>query len=57
MGAYRPSSLIDFQAGRAVEVEAIWEIPYNAEKIGGASMPELTQLVKSLIYDNYACLF
>lgn len=48
MGAYRPSSLIDFQAGRAVEVEAIWEIPLKRGIELGASMPELTQLVKEL---------
>ena len=28
MGAYKPSSLIDFAAGRAVEVESIWGEPY-----------------------------
>ena len=48
MGAYRPSSLIDFQAGRTVEVEAIWEIPLQRGNELGASMPELTQLVKEL---------
>ena len=49
MGAYRPSSLIDFQDGRAVEInEAIWEIPLHRGKQLGASMPELTQLVKEL---------
>lgn len=29
MGAYRPSSLIDYQEGREVEVEAIWGEPYR----------------------------
>jgi 2-dehydropantoate 2-reductase len=29
MGPYRPSSLIDFQEGREVEVEAIWGEPYR----------------------------
>jgi 2-dehydropantoate 2-reductase len=48
MGAYRPSSLIDFQAGRAVEIEAIWEIPLQRGKNLGAAMPELTQLVREL---------
>lgn len=52
MGAYRPSSLIDFQAGRAVEVEAIWEIPLQRGKNLGAAMPELTQLVQEL---RHAC--
>ena len=48
MGAYRPSSLIDFQAGRAVEVEAIWEIPLLRGQNLGASMPELVRLVAAL---------
>ena len=30
MGAYRPSSLIDFLASRPVEVEAIWGNPLQA---------------------------
>jgi 2-dehydropantoate 2-reductase len=29
MGAYRPSSMIDFMAGRPVEVEAIWGEPHR----------------------------
>ncbi len=29
MGAYRPSSMIDFIAGRPVEVEAIWGEPHR----------------------------
>ena len=33
MGAYRPSSLIDFLASRPVEVEAIWG---NLFKLEGA---------------------
>lgn len=48
MGAYRPSSLIDFQAGRAVEITAIWEIPLQRGEKLGAAMPELTQLVQEL---------
>jgi 2-dehydropantoate 2-reductase len=48
MGAYRPSSLIDFQAGRAVEIAAIWEIPLQRGEKLGAAMPELTQLVQEL---------
>jgi len=41
MGAYRPSSMIDFEAGRAVEVQAIWGEPLRQGRAAGASMPRL----------------
>ncbi len=44
MGAYQPSSLIDFLAGRAVEVEAIWGEPLRRARAAGAVMPHLEQL-------------
>ncbi len=44
MGAYRPSSLIDYQEGRAVEVEAIWGEPLRRAVAAGAEMPELERL-------------
>ncbi len=44
MGAYRPSSLIDYQAGREVEVEALWGIPLRRGLHAGATMPELQKL-------------
>jgi 2-dehydropantoate 2-reductase len=44
MGAYRPSSLIDFQAGREVEVEAIWGEPLRRGRAAGASLPRLALL-------------
>jgi 2-dehydropantoate 2-reductase len=44
MGAYRPSSLIDFLEGRAVEVEAIWGEPLRRATSAGAAMPELARL-------------
>jgi 2-dehydropantoate 2-reductase len=44
MGPYRPSSLIDFQQGRGVEVEAIWGEPYRRAIAGGAAMPRLEML-------------
>ena len=48
MGAYQPSSLIDFLAGRAVEVEAIWGEPLRRAQAAGASMPHLAQLYARL---------
>lgn len=44
LGAYRPSSLIDWQAGRAVEVEAIWGEPLRRARAAGVSLPRLALL-------------
>jgi ketopantoate reductase len=44
MGAYKPSTLLDFEAGRALEVEAIWGEPLRRAHIGGTTMPRLAQL-------------
>ena len=44
MGAYRPSSMIDFEMGRPVEVEAIWGEPLRQGTAAGAKMPRLEML-------------
>lgn len=44
MGAYQPSSLIDFLDGRPVEVDAIWGEPLRRGRAMGLSMPELERL-------------
>jgi 2-dehydropantoate 2-reductase len=44
MGPYKPSSLIDFLAGRAVEVEEIWGEPLRRARRAGASVPKLELL-------------
>jgi len=44
MGAYQPSSLIDFLAGNAVEIEAIWGEPLRQAKTYGIVTPELEKL-------------
>jgi 2-dehydropantoate 2-reductase len=52
MGAYRPSSLIDFLAGREVEIEAIWGEPLRRATKAGAAMPclqTLHALIKSQV--------
>jgi len=49
MGAYRPSSLIDFLDGRAVEVEAIFGEPLRRGQALGLAMPALTQLYAELV--------
>ena len=44
MGAYQPSSLIDFVDNRPVEIEAIWGEPLRRGQAAGVSMPELEKL-------------
>lgn len=44
MGAYRPSSLVDFLAGREVEVEAIWGEPLRRATAAGLELPRLREL-------------
>ena len=44
MGAYRPSSLIDFEEGRDVEVEEIWGEPVRRAKTIGAPVPRMEML-------------
>ena len=44
MGPYKPSSLIDWEAGRPVEVEAIWGEPLRQGRAAGAEMPRLSLL-------------
>jgi 2-dehydropantoate 2-reductase len=49
MGAYRPSSLIDYLDYRAVEVEAIFGEPLRRGQALGLVMPELTKLYAELV--------
>ncbi len=48
MGAYQPSSLIDFVENRPVEVDAIWREPLERGRSLGVAMPELTQLLEAI---------
>lgn len=48
MGAYQPSSLVDFRAGRDVEVEAIWGEPLRRAQAAGLAMPRLSALYETL---------
>lgn len=48
MGAYRPSSLIDFLDGRPVEVDAIWGEPLRRGEVLNVEMPELRKLLATL---------
>lgn len=44
MGAYKPSTLLDFEAGRALEIEAIWGEALRRAQAHGAAMPRLEKL-------------
>jgi 2-dehydropantoate 2-reductase len=44
MGPYKPSSLVDFLAGRVVEIEAIWGEPLRRAQAAGLTMPRLERL-------------
>ncbi len=48
MGPYKPSSLIDWELGRPVEVEAIWGEPWRQGTAAGASMGRLETLYRLL---------
>ena len=48
MGPYAPSSLVDFLAGREVEVESIWGEPLRRAKAAGAVVPRLERLYAKL---------
>ena len=48
MRAYRPSTLIDFEAGKPLEVEPIWGEPLRRGTAAGADMPQLALLYQQL---------
>ena len=48
MGAYQPSSLVDFRAGREVEIEAIWGEPLRRAQAKGVPTPRLAALYAQL---------
>lgn len=49
MGAYQPSSLVDYLAGREVEVEAIWGEPLRRAQAAGLALPRLAALHAELL--------
>jgi 2-dehydropantoate 2-reductase len=48
MGAYQPSTLVDWLAGKEVEVEAIWGEPLRRAKGVGLSLSHLQRLYEEL---------
>ena len=51
MGEYRSSTQLDYEAGREIEVEAIWGEPLRQARAAGASTPRL-----ELLYALLQCL-
>lgn len=49
MDAYKPSSLIDYLAGRPVEVDAIWGYPLRRARAVGVDTPHLAALHARLV--------
>jgi 2-dehydropantoate 2-reductase len=50
MGGYKPSSMIDWEAGRPVEVEAIWGEPWRQGLAAGALLPRMEMLYQLLLH-------
>jgi len=48
MGAYRPSTLIDWEMGRPLELEPIWGEPLRRARSFGVDTPELGKLYEEL---------
>lgn len=48
MGAYKPSTLLDFAAGKPLELEAIWGEPLRRARGAGMEMPQLSALYEQL---------
>lgn len=48
MGPYQPSSLVDYRAGREVELETIWGEPLRRARAANVAMPRMEQLYAEL---------
>lgn len=48
MGPYKPSTLVDHRAGRALELEPIWAEPLRRARVHGVPSPELEKLYNEL---------
>jgi 2-dehydropantoate 2-reductase len=48
MGAYKPSTWLDFEVGKPLELEAIWGEPFRRAAAAGAATPRL-ELLYSLL--------
>lgn len=48
MGPYRTSSMIDFVAGREIEVDPIWREPLRQARAAGVAMPHTAELLRRI---------
>ena len=48
MGAYRPSTLLDLEAGKPLEIDAIWGEALRRGRAAGVETPQLEQLYEQL---------
>lgn len=48
MGPYQPSTLVDWKAGRVLELQAIWEEPLRRAQALGVATPSLQKLCEAL---------
>jgi 2-dehydropantoate 2-reductase len=48
LGAYKPSTLLDYEARRPLEIEAIWGEPLRRARAAGFEAPKLAQLYHEL---------
>ena len=48
MGAYKPSTLIDFERGQELELEALFLEPLRQARSAGVSTPRLENLTRIL---------
>jgi 2-dehydropantoate 2-reductase len=48
MGAYKSSTVLDFEAGRAIELDSIFLEPLRRAQAASVSVPRLTTLCKIL---------
>lgn len=48
MGAYRPSTLVDADAGNPLEIDPIWGEPLRRARLAGIETPQLAALCKKL---------
>ncbi|HEY2801835.1 MAG TPA: 2-dehydropantoate 2-reductase [Chthoniobacterales bacterium] len=49
MGAYKPSTLIDYLGGQPLEIEAIWGEPLRRAEAAGVRTPRLEKLYRELV--------
>ena len=52
MGPYKPSTLLDFEAGRPLELDAIWGEPLRRANAAGAHAPRMEELYRQLRHLN-----